>query len=194
MVMEAVVAAAGAMVYVNTVVLVQARFGLGEEAVARVLDGIGGKQPEPAEAVEDDAMDLAEMGERIETSFTFTPVAPAAGPAATPPPAPEPVAEDRPLTLFERMMGMSRKPRAPEAPPATLAPQPEPPQASDDASPTPDTVAHAVPAGCGGEDWRLDRTCWGRCAPLRPAGGGQDDGAGGRHRRRTAPRPHRGMP
>ena len=105
---------------------------VGEEAVARVLDGIGGKQPEPAEAVEDDAMDLAEMGERIETSFTFTPVAPAAGPAATPPPAPEPVAEDRPLTLFERMMGMSRKPRAPEAPPATLAPQPEPPQASDD--------------------------------------------------------------
>ena len=101
---------------------------VGEEAVARVLDGIGGKQPEPAEAVEDDAMDLAEMGERIETSFTFTPVAP----AATPPPAPEPVAEDRPLTLFERMMGMSRKPRAPEAPPATLAPQPEPPQASDD--------------------------------------------------------------
>jgi cell division protein FtsZ len=105
---------------------------VGEEAVARVLDGIDGKQPEPAEAVEDDAMDLAQMGERIETSFTFTPVAPVAGPAANPPPAPEPVAEDRPLTLFERMMGMSRKPRAPEAPPATLAPQPEPPQASDD--------------------------------------------------------------
>ena len=110
---------------------------VGEEAVARVLDGIDGKQPEPADAVEDDAMDLAEMGERIETSFTFTPVTPAvsgpvAGPAANPPPAPEPVAEDRPLTLFERMMGMSRKPRAPEAPPATLAPQPEPPQASDD--------------------------------------------------------------
>ena len=105
---------------------------VGEEAMARVLDGIDGKQPEPAEAVEDDAMDLAKMGERIETSFTFTPVAPVAGPAANPPPAPEPVAEDRPLTLFERMMGMSRKPRAPEAPPATLAPQPEPPQASDD--------------------------------------------------------------
>jgi cell division protein FtsZ len=105
---------------------------VGEEAVARVLDGIDGKQPEPAEAVEDDAIDMAQMGERIETSFTFTPVAPVAGPAANPPPAPEPVAEDRPLTLFERMMGMSRKPRAPEAPPATLAPQPEPPQASDD--------------------------------------------------------------
>ena len=104
---------------------------VGEEAVARVLNTVEAKLPEPAEALEDDAMDLAEMGERVETSFTFTPVA---GPAVNPPapPAPEPVAEDRPLTLFERMMGMSRKPRAPEAPPATLAPQPEPPQASDD--------------------------------------------------------------
>jgi cell division protein FtsZ len=107
---------------------------VGEEAVARVLNTVEAKLPEPAEALEDDAMDLAEMGERVETSFTFTPVAPVAGPAVNPPapPAPEPVAEDRPLTLFERMMGMSRKPRAPEAPPATLAPQPEPPQASDD--------------------------------------------------------------
>jgi hypothetical protein len=34
MVKEAAVAAAGAMVYVNTVVLVQARLGLGEEVVA----------------------------------------------------------------------------------------------------------------------------------------------------------------
>ncbi|WP_017667903.1 cell division protein FtsZ [Sandarakinorhabdus sp. AAP62] len=105
---------------------------VGEEAVARVLDAIEIKEAELAEPVEDDAMDLAEMGERVETTFTFTPAAPVAGPAVTPPPAPEPVAEDRPLTLFERMMGMSRKPRAPEAPPATLAPQPEPPQASDD--------------------------------------------------------------
>ena len=30
---------------------------VGEEAMARVLDGIDGKQPEPAEAVEDDADD-----------------------------------------------------------------------------------------------------------------------------------------
>ncbi len=42
MVMEAAVAAAGAMVYVNTVVLVQARLGLGEEAVAIVFAGFGG--------------------------------------------------------------------------------------------------------------------------------------------------------
>ena len=93
--------------------------------------------PEVAEIAEDDALDLADVGERVGTNFTFTPVAqPAAQPLAAAPPAaePEPVAaaDDRPLTLFERMMGMSRKPRAPEPPPATLAPQPQPPQAGDD--------------------------------------------------------------
>ena len=41
MVMEAAVAAAGAMVYVNTVVLVQARLDLGEEAVALAFAGFG---------------------------------------------------------------------------------------------------------------------------------------------------------
>jgi predicted MFS family arabinose efflux permease len=41
MVMEAAVAAAGAMVYVNTVVLVQARLGLGEEVVALAFAGFG---------------------------------------------------------------------------------------------------------------------------------------------------------
>lgn len=41
MVMEAAVAAAGAMVYVNTVVLVQARLGLGEQAVALAFAGFG---------------------------------------------------------------------------------------------------------------------------------------------------------
>lgn len=41
MVMEAAVAAAGAMVYVNTVVLVQARLGLGEEFVAIAFAGFG---------------------------------------------------------------------------------------------------------------------------------------------------------
>jgi MFS family permease len=41
MVMEAAVAAAGAMVYVNTVVLVEARLGLGEEAVALAFAGFG---------------------------------------------------------------------------------------------------------------------------------------------------------
>ena len=41
MVMEAAVAAAGAMVYVNTVVLVKAQLGLGEEAVALAFAGFG---------------------------------------------------------------------------------------------------------------------------------------------------------
>ena len=41
MVMEAAVAAAGAMVYVNTVVLVQAHLGLGEEFVALAFAGFG---------------------------------------------------------------------------------------------------------------------------------------------------------
>ena len=41
MVMEAAVAAAGAMVYVNTVVIVQARLGLGEESVALAFAGFG---------------------------------------------------------------------------------------------------------------------------------------------------------
>jgi MFS family permease len=41
LVMEAAVAAAGAMVYVNTVVLVQARLGLGAEAVALAFAGFG---------------------------------------------------------------------------------------------------------------------------------------------------------
>ncbi len=41
MVMEAAVAAAGAMVYVNTVVLVQSRLGLGEESVALAFAGFG---------------------------------------------------------------------------------------------------------------------------------------------------------
>jgi cell division protein FtsZ len=92
----------------------------------------------PAEPVaEDDALDLADVGEPV-TNYSFTPVAPVAAapvapqPEPAPAPQPAPVAEDRPLTLFERMMGMSRKPRAPEPPPATLAPQPQPPQAGDD--------------------------------------------------------------
>ena len=41
-VMEGAVAAAGAMVYVNTVVLVQARLGLGQQAVAIAFTGFGG--------------------------------------------------------------------------------------------------------------------------------------------------------
>jgi cell division protein FtsZ len=81
--------------------------------------------------VDDDAIDLADA-ERAEApsaaGFSFTPKAPV---AAAPAPQPEPVVEERPLTLFERMMGVSRTRRPPE-PPATLAPPPAPPAATDD--------------------------------------------------------------
>ena len=107
----------------------------------------GALAPVPVELIADneDAIDLADVGERVnervKTSFTFTPAAtpvaasvagPAAAPEPPPPMHPQPVADDRPLTLFERMMGMSRKPRAPEPVPTSLAPQPEPPKADDD--------------------------------------------------------------
>jgi cell division protein FtsZ len=103
---------------------------------------------EPAEAIEeaDDAIDLADA-ERAESvapaSFRFTPQVPLTGPAMAPAAAPapalaatqsaaaEPAAEERPLTLFERMMGVSRTRRAPE-PPASLAPAPEPTAGTDD--------------------------------------------------------------
>jgi cell division protein FtsZ len=86
---------------------------------------------------EDDAMDLGEMAQRVSEpmpiSYSFTPTA--SVPVA--PPAPEPAAIDspedsRPLTLFERMMGMSNRRRPPEQPPATLAPAPAPAQSGDD--------------------------------------------------------------
>ena len=107
--------------------------------------------PEPETAAaepDDDAIDLGTEAERVDAdapaNFRFTPqvpaapVAPVAGPAVTPEPvqpapAPAPVAEERPLTLFERMMGVSRTRRQPE-PPATLAPPPAP-AASDDEVP-----------------------------------------------------------
>ena len=89
-----------------------------------------------AQAEEDDAIDLADA-QRVEepapANFTFTPVVPlaAAGPAADPQPEPVAAEPERPLTLFERMMGMSRKPRTPETP-QTLAPAPAAPAASED--------------------------------------------------------------
>ena len=39
--------------------------------------------------------------------------------------APTPAQPERRQTLFERMMHLSRKPKAPEAPVETLAPEPE---------------------------------------------------------------------
>jgi cell division protein FtsZ len=95
-----------------------------------------------AQAEDDDVIDLGDA-DRVDdappANFTFTPAVPlaaaasAAGPAAEPQPEPEPVAAEpeRPLTLFERMMGMSRKPRTPETP-QSLAPAPTAPAASED--------------------------------------------------------------
>jgi cell division protein FtsZ len=51
-------------------------------------------------------------------------VAPAAA-APPPPPVAEPVEDERPLTLFEKMMNMSRGPKPKPAPAATLAPEPD---------------------------------------------------------------------
>ncbi len=93
---------------------------------------------------EDDAIDLGEVGERVDepppVGFRFTPTAtpaaPVAGPVAEPAPPPLPVAEEeRPLTLFERMMGLSSRRAKPAEPPATLAPEPAPPQSGDDELP-----------------------------------------------------------
>ena len=102
-------------------------------AAAPGMSEAGTEPADEAEMADDDALDLADVGERVGTNYTFTPVAaPVAAPAPVPQPEPVAAAEDRPLTLFERMMGMSRKPRTPEPPPASLAPQPQPQQAGDD--------------------------------------------------------------
>ncbi len=93
------------------------------------------------DAMPDDEIDLGIAAERIDDispveSFRFTPrdvpVAAAAPVAAALPPivVPEPIVEppvedDRPLTLFEKMMNMSRSPKAKPAPAATLAPEPQ---------------------------------------------------------------------
>jgi len=85
---------------------------------------------------EDDVMDLGEMAQRVSEpmpiSYSFTPTAaPVVSPAAEPV-AVETVEDNRPLTLFERMMGMSNRRRPPEQPPATLAPTPAPAQPGED--------------------------------------------------------------
>ncbi|MBC7431702.1 MAG: cell division protein FtsZ [Rubritepida sp.] len=85
-------------------------------------------EPEPeAEAAE---MDLGLVAERIEEEEIVLPK-PMATVVASPavvvpmhPQAPEPVEEERPLTLFEKMMNMSRGPKPKPAPAATLAPEP----------------------------------------------------------------------
>ncbi len=81
--------------------------------------------PEPEPAVEP-ALDLSLDDIVDEPELLPEPVAVVAAPAPPPPPAPVAVAEveERPLTLFEKMMNLSRKP-APRPAPTTLAPEPE---------------------------------------------------------------------
>ncbi len=95
-------------------------------ALLRGLDSI-----DVGDAVDDeDEIDLGVAAERIEDvcpadSFRFTPrETPIAAPVAVTPPPP-PVEEERPQTLFERMLGLSRGPKIAPAAPVTLAPDPE---------------------------------------------------------------------
>ncbi len=126
---------------------------LADAALVRAVDGFAtATLPEaqieddiaPAieDAIEDDEIDLGVDAERLEDAspadtFRFTPRdVPVATPAAAVPmpraePEPEPVAEveaeeDRPMTLFEKMMNLSRGSKPKASPPATLAPEPPP--------------------------------------------------------------------
>ncbi|MFN3371283.1 MAG: cell division protein FtsZ [Sphingomonadaceae bacterium] len=101
--------------------------GAAPEAAAEELDEDILDLDEPLPPDTRDAVD-AQADELEETSPVIAEL------PLAPPPAPEPapVAEAAPAepvrrqTLFERMMDLARKPKAEEAPPATLAPEPEP--------------------------------------------------------------------
>ena len=103
-------------------------------AIARGLDTSDGHDDDLPEAMidADDEIDLGAVAERVDTpavadSFRFTPSdpAPAVAVAAVERPAPvaAPVEEERPPTLFEKMMNLSRGPKAKPAS-TTLAPEP----------------------------------------------------------------------
>ena len=88
-------------------------------AAADYVAAIVEPAPELLDLSLDDLVDEAEP----EPSPVPEPVASAAAPTPLPPMHPQPDVEDRPLTLFEKMMNLSRKPAKPA--PATLAPEPE---------------------------------------------------------------------
>ncbi len=86
----------------------------------------------------DDMIDFEEEMPREPTVIRFTPTAqPTAAPvsAAPPPMRAPPVEEERPLSLFEKMMNLSRPAKAPRAPEPTLAPEPDPQAEGDVAIP-----------------------------------------------------------
>ena len=87
-------------------------------------------EPEP-EALDLSLDDLVD--EHVEPMIArFTPSAEPVAAAPLPPMHPQPEVEDKPLTLFEKMMNLSRKPAPRAAPIETLAPDPE---ADTDAQP-----------------------------------------------------------
>jgi hypothetical protein len=111
-----------------------------EPAVARALDELDAVADMATEATlpeivpEEEEIDLGLEGERVSDlspadTFRFTPSDPTPSPIAMVTPAaeapPEPVEEERPPTLFEKMMSLSRG-QKPKAPPSTLAPEPGP--------------------------------------------------------------------
>jgi cell division protein FtsZ len=87
--------------------------------------------PEPVETIDEPEPELLDLSlddliDEPEPQFAMTPE-PVAAPvvaAPLPPMHPQPEIEDKPLTLFEKMMNLSRKP-APRPATTTLAPEPE---------------------------------------------------------------------
>jgi len=111
-----------------------------EPMVARALDDLDAVADAAAEAAlpeiapEDDEIDLGIEAVRVPDlspadTFRFTPSDSVPPPAVAPTPVaetvPEPVEEDRPPTLFEKMMSLSRGPK-PKPAASTLAPEPTP--------------------------------------------------------------------
>ena len=105
-------------------------------AFVRALDAVASREAGLPDAIIDaeDEIDLGTAAERIDAptvadSFRFTPSDPAPAVAAAaaavelPAPVAAPVEEERPPTLFEKMMNLSRGPKAKPAS-TTLAPEP----------------------------------------------------------------------
>jgi cell division protein FtsZ len=108
-------------------------FPVADSAMARALDNLDEDLPEIE--LEHDDVDLAVAAERVPDispvdTFSFTPREPTPAPVVAPAPEPvarpvaAPVEEERPPTLFEKMMNLSRGPKPKPAPASTLAPEP----------------------------------------------------------------------
>jgi cell division protein FtsZ len=110
-----------------------------DAALARGLDDFDARDDADLPEIELEIadIDLGLAAERVldvspASAFDFTPrePTPAVAPAPIAPPAaavtPQPVEEERPPTLFEKMMNLSRGPKPKPAPASTLAPPPVP--------------------------------------------------------------------